>query len=651
MRFVLFITVAFFLVSCQGAPKRRPPTAASAQIHQELAAAQNAWRLQDAKKALARAKRVLEEHPESDTADDAAMLMGDIYADQQNYVDAVKYYNLIAMGEIASPLEMQASLRAARSLIRMQKPGDAEPYLEKVSKAKDLSIDERLEALELRHEVLTQEKRHFTALEPLLVIANEHPNQGKRERYRQLGFETIESRLSEDELQRVADDSNYGFLQMPAKYRFALLMAEQRNYSKSRRYLGEIIARAGDSDLGERAQMVASQIDARQKVDARTIGVVLPLSGKQAAIGYRALRGIQHGLGIHGKNPTSFRLAVIDSEGNPDVARRAVERLVLEDNVIAIIGGLLSRTVTAEATKANEFGVPILTMSQKSGVTQIGEYVFRNAMTSQMQVQRLVEIVMGQGLRRFAMIYPNDSYGTEFANIFWDEVRARGGSIQGAQPYDPNETDFRGHVQRLVGTFYIDDREDYDAKLKQWREKNPTRSVRQGGPTPEEILQPVVDFEAIFIPDSAKAVGQIAPMLAYNDVTKVRLLGTNIWNSKTLLDRADKFVEGAIFVDSFLASDRSFQSSEFFNSFKQVFDEEPSIFEVQGHDSALLLRQTIGGGETSRVGVAQQLARIQNFPGALGLLSSSADREIRRPVIGLTVEGGKIIPLDLRKQQ
>ncbi len=651
MRVLLFFAILFALASCQGAPKRRPPTVAPAQLHQELSAAQAAWQARDGKKALAKAKKLLELYPESDVADDAAILIGDIHADQQNFIDALKFYNLVAMGEIASPLEMQASLKAARSLIRMQRPQDADPYLEKVSNAKNLPVEERMEALEIRYETLAQQKRNFAALEPLLLLAEQHPAPGKKDRYRQLGIEILESRLNEEELQRVADDTSFGFLTIPAKYRFALIMAEQRNYSKARRYLSEVIAKAPDSDLGERAQNVASQIDARQKVDPRTIGVVLPLSGKQSAIGYKTLRGIQHGLGIHGKNPTSFRLAVIDSEGNPDVARRAIERLVTEDNVIAVIGGLLSKTASAEATKANEFGVPILTMSQKAGVTQIGEYVFRNAMTSQMQVQRLVEIAMGQGLRRFAMIYPNDSYGVEFANLFWDEVRARGGSIQGAQPYDPAETDFRGHVQRLVGTFYLEDRDDYATRLRQWKEKNPTRSARQGGPTPEDILQPIVDFDALFIPDSAKAVGQIAPMLAYNDVTKVQLLGTNIWNNKTLLERAEKFVGGSLFVDSFLATDRAFTGSEFFNSFKRTFDEEPSIFEVQGHDSALLLRQTIGSGETTRAGLARQLAQIKDFPGALGTLSVTPQREIRRPVVGLTIEDGKITQFGTPRSQ
>jgi ABC-type branched-subunit amino acid transport system substrate-binding protein len=124
----------------------------------------------------------------------------------------------------------------------------------------------------------------------------------------------------------------------------------------------------------------------------------------------------------------------MDSEGNPDNARRGVERLVKEDNVIAIIGSLLSKTAPAVAAKANELGVPTLALSQKAGVTEVGPSVFRNALTSEMQVRQLVKSAMEDlKLRRFAILYPNDPYGVEYANIFWDEVLARGGVITAAQ--------------------------------------------------------------------------------------------------------------------------------------------------------------------------------------------------------------------------
>ena len=67
----------------------------------------------------------------------------------------------------------------------------------------------------------------------------------------------------------------------------------------------------------------------------------------------------------------------MDSKNNADAARKAVKRLVIEDNVIAIVGGLLSKTAHAISSKANELGVPNISLSQKPGITEIGNYVFR----------------------------------------------------------------------------------------------------------------------------------------------------------------------------------------------------------------------------------------------------------------------------------
>ncbi|MEK7358706.1 MAG: penicillin-binding protein activator, partial [Bdellovibrionota bacterium] len=448
-------------------------------------------------------------------------------------------------------------------------------------------------------------------------------------------------------LREIGSNSKFGFMQAPAKYRYALVLADQREYSRARSALADVVSIAPGSELAERATRFIDQIDARNRVDPRTIGVSLPLSGDQAATGARALRAIQLGLGVYGPKPSNFRLAVVDSEGTADGGRRAIERLVQEDNVIAIIGGLTSKSAAAEAAKAQEMGVPTILLSQKSGITKAGDAIFRNALTSQMQMQQLAEVAIKTlGLKRFAIVYPNDAYGTEYANLFWDEVKARGGEIVGAQSYDADTKDFSPQVQRLTGTFYLEDRaSEYQQRLRAYQEKNPKRSLRSSAPSIEDILPPIVDFDAVFIPETATGVGQIVPSFAYNNVRGIRFLGTNAWNSEALVRRAGKGVEGSVFIDSVLTTDPAFRSSEFFTSFKGTFDEEPGRNEIQAFDSAAILRQLIGSGETTRVGLQSRLASLQNAPGALGRVSSAGEREFRRPTTILTVSGGKIVPL------
>jgi branched-chain amino acid transport system substrate-binding protein len=620
---------------------KRAALKASPAAQKELKLAQTYLRKGENKKAVFLLTKVAQNSPDSDAADTAQMLMANLYFTQGSYSEAYTHYAAIVNGP-ASTHEAAARLGAARSLNKLGKQAEVAKFLANADSWPDVTADQRLEINKLRIEVLTNEKNYLGALVAASAVS------------KQAGQEYFDStRFSPDELKEISNDSKYGAAQPLARYRYALILADQKDYSGARSALQDVARMVPGTELADRANRFVNQIDARNKVDPRTIGVILPLSGPNSSIGYKALRGIQLGLGVYGTNQsTGFRLAVVDSEGNVDGARRGVERLVQEDNVIAIIGGLQSKTALVEAARAQEFGVPTIMLSQKAGITAAGESIFRNALTSQMQVQELVDVAMKKlGYKNFAIMYPNDAYGTEYANLFWDEVKSHGGDITAAQTYDPKETDFRAYVQRLSGTFYLDDRaEELRIRQADYAKKNPKKALRNSGPSIEDILPPVVDFDAIFIPDEARAVGQIAPSLAYDNVKGVRLLGTNIWNSPRFLQRGQKFVEGSIFVDSVLTNDPSFTGSAFYQNFKSTFNEDPGLTEIQAYDSALIVRQLIAKGETTRIGLQQAMAGLQNFPGALGALSVTPDREIRRPMTAFTVTKGQFTPFEATRQ-
>src|SRR5205807_1927516 len=80
-------------------------------------------------------------------------------------------------------------------------------------------------------------------------------------------------------------------------------------------------------------------------------GTLQPLSGAGAAGGKTALVGIQMAVdrinksgGINGR---PIELYVADDESKPDVGRRKVEKLVVEDNVDVHVGGFLSNICLA----------------------------------------------------------------------------------------------------------------------------------------------------------------------------------------------------------------------------------------------------------------------------------------------------------------
>lgn len=468
----------------------------------------------------------------------------------------------------------------------------------------------------------------------------------KKDTYRIKAQTLLEQRLDETDLRVVADDSDYGFLRANALFLLGRAAMDRRDNDAARRYFSSVVSFLPGSDLSQKSEEYLAQLESVKYVEPKTVGVVLPLSGKNESVGQKALRGIALGLGLN-EPDSPFKLAVMDSEGNPDKARQGVERLVKEDNVIAIVGSLLSKEASAVATKANELGVPSLGLSQRNGLTDIGPSVFRNALTSEMQVRQLVRAAIDDmNIRRFAILYPNDAYGVEYANLFWDEVLARGGQVTAVQSYNPKETDFRPVAERLVNTFYVEGRADeFKLRLKERSENQTVKKSVRKEESGDDVLPPVVDFDAVFIPDSAKSMGQLAAFLSYAGIRGVKLLGTNLWNSPGLARRAGNFAKDLVFVDGFFNDSDAAKNSKFVADYQKMFNETPSLIEIQAYDSALLLRSLVANGSGTREDLTRRLTDLRRFPGALGFLEMSPNREIRRPLVTLTLRNGEIAPL------
>jgi hypothetical protein len=63
---------------------------------------------------------------------------------------------------------------------------------------------------------------------------------------------------------------------------------------------------------------------------------------------------------------------------DPALSERAVIELVESERVLAIAGPLTGTAAQAAATQAQKMCVPLLTLSQKEGLPEAGDYVFRS---------------------------------------------------------------------------------------------------------------------------------------------------------------------------------------------------------------------------------------------------------------------------------
>lgn len=638
IRFCLCLLFSVFIFSCASAKKDPLPPTPSAKT--EYNKAKIDIEAGESKKAITRLKKIIEKNPDSSIAHDSQILLGQIYFKSNDFNSSYKSYLSLLNSEYSSSREDEARLGAVRALTKLGRFDEAQALIKKVtshSKSKSLL----LEAHTLNTSVSTQTRDTFSTLSSFVYLAENSSTSASKENFRLRALDIVQNKLNLEELDQVATSDEFGFVSPYAALKAGQVYFADKIYSSAESRLDRVVSLSPGSDLAQDAQKILDQLIARRRVDPLVVGAVLPLTGKQSAVAHKTLRGLQLGLGVTGRSTSNLKLSVVDSEGHPDTARRAVERLVVEDSAIGIVGDLVSRTAEAVSTKSEELGVPNVSLSQRAGLTQMGTFVFRNALTSESQVKELVTAAMEvQGLRRFAVLYPNDAYGVEYANLFWDEVLRRGGQVVAAQSYAADEKNFGPVIRRLVGTFYLEDRsEEYAFLLRDWYSKQ--KSITARTESPDDLLPPIQRFDAIFIPDSAKALGQIASMLLYQNIQTTRLLGTNLWNTKDIVERGTRLIDGGLFIDASSAIDQSYQKTDFAKEFKSIYGEDPGVFEAQAYDTGLALRRLLSAGVSSRSELRDRLENMGSFAGSLGNIRVE-NREFSRPLTVLTVQDSTV---------
>ena len=451
--------------------------------------------------------------------------------------------------------------------------------------------------------------------------------------------------LKERKLESLIKEKELEALNEQLVFYFAKGLVKEKKFRKALDYFQELLVRSKDnSSLQKISQQYVQALKTRTKVQPRRIGAVLPLSGSYQKIGERCLKGLQLGLGIYDIEPSNFELVVKDSKGRPQLIREEVKDLLLSQQVIGLVGGVTSQVATVLSETAQDFMIPSILLSQKSQLTKDKPFIFQNSVNNKHIVYHLVDYLMDQeDHKNFAILYPNDRFGVEYSNLFWDYISSKGGNIKGAQTYKQGETDFSNSVKRLVGLYYVSDRdEEYREKLKIWfSKKRPYRNDKQI----RSLLPPSIDFTALFIPDSIKSLQKIAPYLAFHDIEGVTLAGTSIWNSSQIL-KNDLKVENVIFSDALITKHPQFKESAFYSTFKSTFGYAPSLFEFLSYQSALALRQVIVSGSDSREELQEKFSQLKSLESPIGDVKISKNREFIYPITNFSIKDNKIISLN-----
>lgn len=424
----------------------------------------------------------------------------------------------------------------------------------------------------------------------------------------------------------------------------------QRDYAQVAVWVEAFNGRYPGHPLSANLALLAERAARSDAFEPTRIGVVLPLTGRFAAPGVAMRRGMELAL-KQAAGPAwadgAVELVFRDSKGDEAAAIEAVRALILEDRVGAILGPLTSSEAEGAARLAQELEVPMVALTQKPGIPEIGDFIFRDFPTQEGQLGALARYVHeNAAVERVAILYPDTRFGAWAAETFWQACDEIGVAVTAVESYTPGQDDYTPVAKKLSGKFYPEIRGEELRHLR-WQRANDNNPKNDDQPVE---LPPLVDFDAIFIPDQYKTAALLSTGLAYAEMpigrftvdkkTKpVFLLGGNTWNNPELARIGGDYVVGATFVTDFFPESTSPDTQAFVKAYKAAYGAAPDTFAAHGYDAVALLLGALGETRpASRQDLRDRIAQVDAFPGVTGPFSFDEVGELKKDPFVLTID-------------
>ncbi|MGF1468781.1 MAG: ABC transporter substrate-binding protein [Sandaracinaceae bacterium] len=338
--------------------------------------------------------------------------------------------------------------------------------------------------------------------------------------------------------------------------------------------------RAREGELSPELAELALRAERTEQADPRVVGAIVPLTGRARRIGQQAVRGLMLAAGLPGDAPLPAdapQLVLRDDGGDAERAAEAVEELVSVHRAVAIIGPLTGATARAAAERAQELGVPLISLASDPSVTDAGARVFRLYPGPAEETRSLVSAALRRGARRFAVLHPDRGYGRTMARAFAAQVEAAGARVVATVAYPREATAFGDQVAR----------------------------VAQARP------------DAVFVPDRGERLALIGPALAAEGLWSrlagedpprggraISLLAPSVALEPEAVRPSARYLSGLLVASPFV-SDADAAAAAFVAAYGREFSQAPSRYAAYAYDAYRMVR---AGVDDAGRGTRQSLA-------------------------------------------
>jgi branched-chain amino acid transport system substrate-binding protein len=355
-----------------------------------------------------------------------------------------------------------------------------------------------------------------------------------------------------------------------------------------------ISACSGDDDGGDPQQTLAVEI-----------GVVQSLSGPAGVYGKSVAQGIDLAVSeINGSGAGVALTINLADDASTVPGGAAAFQTLIDGDVTAIIGPTLSNVALEAMKLAQEAGVPALGATLTAqGVTEIGDYVFRVALTEAVVVPAAIE-------------HADEASSVETAALIFDGSDAFSRSSADAMRQGVEDIDGMVAIEVDVAS------QPLDAALPLLREADP---------------------DAFLITPLVNQAAEIVATLRANGFDQV-IVGGNSFNTLAISGTAGDAVEGAFVGAAWNPAVDTEASRRFVSAYTAKYGAAPDLFAAQGYSSVYLLVDAVKrAGSTDPAALRDALAATSGVETPLGDISMSGHREAEHEPVVQRFEGGELV--------
>ncbi len=352
------------------------------------------------------------------------------------------------------------------------------------------------------------------------------------------------------------------------------------------------------------------------------IGLDIELTGDIAYVGVQSQRAAEMkvedingagGLQV-GDQTYQIELVIEDNESKAESAVAAATKLIVQDQVLAIVGPQASKQAVPTGEVANENETPMISpWSTNPNTTLNRPWVFRACFLDPFQGPVMANFITDEfGFTKAAVLYDVASdYPKGLAEFFkaaWEELHGAG-SVVAFESFTTGDTDFSAQLTKIKAS------------------------------GAEFLFTPQYYNEVPLIVKQARELGLDFP-----------IFGSDSWGDPKTLELCGEACEGLFFSTHYAAEGAVGATKEFIDRYTARYGEVPGDVAALTWDAMGILLQAIQntGGLTGdlaadRRAVRDQLAQIKDYEGITGRMTFTEEGDPIKCAVIVKIQGGKFV--------